>query len=426
MTRWSIEIRGSQTTRQVAKPPIERTTYVCGLVAAMVMCVTSSVVAEEPQGPAPELPTLLEIDWHLGPDLPQGFQDSEVAIINDTLITVAGFCSGEKGVVGKHDKYPRGFLKRVWELAVDDSEQAGWEELPDFPGDARQGLCGSVVNDQFYAWGGFSYSEPYTYRDGYRLSVTDGRWRWDRLPDLPWPIAGAGIAQSGPKLFVMGGAQYDLKKFNTNISVDGQIKRVGARLLVFDTDHPNSGWQELSPCPGTPRWVQAVTELDGYIYVIGGATGSDNEAGSYYTVVDNWRYDIAKDQWTRLKDLPISSGNFPDGRIVFQGRYILLIGGYPYSKVQNPDGSLKEPYGKPYKHYPDVFTYSDIFVYDTVTDTFGKATPMPLNNNLPSSIISGNRLYMIGGEIEHAEIEGIHYGHHPDLLLIGDINVPDR
>jgi Galactose oxidase, central domain len=426
MTRRGIEFCGSQTTRQINMTPLKGSARGYGMAAAMALCMTSGVVAEEPQGAAPGLPALLDINWRLGPDLPQGLQDSEVAIVNDTLISVAGFCSGEEGVVGKPDKYPRGFLKRVWGMVIDETAQTDWRELPDFPGDARQGLFGGVVNDRFYAWGGFSYSKPYCYRDGYRLSVTDGQWRWDRLPDLPWPIAGAGMAQSGSKLYVMGGAQYDLKQFNTNMSVDGKVKRLGARLLVYDTDHPDSGWRELSECPGTPRWVQAVTELDGYIYVIGGATGSDNEAGSYYTVVDNWRYDIAKDQWTRLADLPISSGNFPDGRIVFQDRYILLIGGYPYSKVQNPDGSLKEPYGKPYKHYPDVFTYSDIFVYDTATDTFGKATPMPLNNNLPTSIISGNRLYMIGGEIERAEIEGIHYGHHPDLLLIGDITIPDR
>lgn len=388
--------------------------------------IATHVQAEEPVLKSTDLPTMLQIDWKLGPDLPRGFQDSEVAVIHDTLISVAGFCSGEQGVTGKPDKYPRGFMQNVWGLPLKGKGQDTWEVLPDFPGDARQGLSGTVVNNAFYVWGGFSYSAPHCYRDGYKLSRAGDTWRWDKLPDLPWAVAGAGIAQNGSKIYIMGGAAYDLERFKTNTSVDSKPQGRGGRLLVFDTDKPGEGWRELPPCPGTPRWVHAVAELDGSLYVIGGATGSDNEAGGYYSVVDNWRYDIADEEWERLADLPVSSANFPDGRIVFNDRYILLIGGYPYSKVQNPDGTLREPFGEPYRYYPDVSLYSDIFVYDTQTDTFGKATPMPLNNNLPGSVIEGNRLYMIGGEIEKAEIEGVHFGHHPDLLLIGEISVAEQ
>jgi len=60
-----------------------------------------------------------------------------------------------------------------------------------------------------------------------------------------------------------------------------------------------------------------------------------------------------------------------------------------------------------------------VFVYDTNTDSFGTADPLPLNNNLPMSVLRGDRLYLIGGETAGSVVEGEHFGHHPDLLLIG-------
>ena len=37
---------------------------------------------------------MLRIRWSLGPDLPQGFQDSDGGFIDGQLVTVGGFCSG--------------------------------------------------------------------------------------------------------------------------------------------------------------------------------------------------------------------------------------------------------------------------------------------------------------------------------------------
>jgi hypothetical protein len=64
-----------------------------------------------------------------------------------------------------------------------------------------------------------------------------------------------------------------------------------------------------------------------------------------------------------------------------------------------------------------------VFVYDTKTDTFGSATPLPLNNNLPMAVVRGEHVHLIGGEIGGAVIDGEHYGHHPELYLIGTVKV---
>src|SRR4051812_12953416 len=41
-----------------------------------------------------QLAPMLKIAWSRGPNLPQGFQDSDGGFIGDTLVTAGGFCSG--------------------------------------------------------------------------------------------------------------------------------------------------------------------------------------------------------------------------------------------------------------------------------------------------------------------------------------------
>ena len=377
------------------------------------------------------LPLMLDITWRRGPSFPQGLQDSKGGIIDGRLISVGGFCSGEQGVPGKPDKYPRGFLRKVWALRVGNGEHFDrvtadrWQSLPDFPGTARQGLDVVAHGGKLYAFGGFNYDAPYSYRDGYRLSIDEGRWRWQPLPTLPWPIAGHGSCMLDGKIYVVGGADYDAQAFHTAANRNGDTPRIGARLLALDTRKLDHGWQELPECPGTPRFVHAVAAVDGRIFVIGGAASGEAEKAGTYTVVDNWRFDPAAMRWERLPDTPVASGNFPAGAIVCRQRYILLVGGYQYGQVMRPDGSLAPVYGTPTRRYPDNPMCSDVFVFDTHTGTFGRATPLPMNNNLPMTVLDGDRIHLIGGEAGAIEIDGEHFGHHPDLYLVGTIQRHD-
>jgi len=368
---------------------------------------------------------MLSIDWKKGPDLPQGFQDSVGGVIGHTLVTACGFCQGKVQIASKPGRYPRGFLKKVWGLDLENPSK-GWQRLPDFPGAARQALFGIIVNEHLYCWGGFSYSAPYCYRDGFRLTRQQDRWSWDSLPELPWPSGDSGISVLGSKIYIAGGSDYDTNKFYTNADRTGKVKRLGARLLVIDTSDLRSGWKELSPCPGTPRWGEAAAVVAGKLYLFGGGTGFDNPTGNYATVVDNWRYDPAADCWRRIADLPIASSVFPSGRIVVFDRYLVLIGGCQYDHVIGPDGSVKPVYGKPFQQYPDRGCFSDVFVYDTKLGTFGTATPLPLNNCRPMTVVVGNHIHLIGGETFGSVIEGEPFGHHPDLYLVGTIRAIDH
>jgi hypothetical protein len=227
----------------------------------------------------------------------------------------------------------------------------------------------------------------------------------------------------GTRIFLFAGADYDSERFYTASDRAGRHPRMGAQLWMFDTQSPAAGWRRLTECPGTPRWVCAMAAVHGKLYVCGGATGDVPGVG-YCTVVDNWAYEIAADRWTRLADLPISTGNFPKGPSAFRDRYLLLPGGYQYSKVANPDGTFREPFGKPTKVEGKGDYYGDVFVYDTKTGTFGTADMLPINNNLSTTIVHGDELILLGGEADARELGGVFYGHHPDLFLRGKLRLP--
>lgn len=373
--------------------------------------------------PQHDLKRMLKVTWRRGPDLPQGFQDSHGGFLGSTLITVGGFCSGLDDSL-KPGHYPRGFLKKAWGLDLMKPAR-GWVRLPDFPGDARQGLSCTPVGQALYCWGGFSYSAPYTYEDGYRLSKRRGQWTWDALPPLPSPTCASGLCAVGTRIYASGGADYDANKFYTETDRAGGNPRLGARLLTLDTQHLGAGWKRLADCPGTPRWVHAVAAADGKIYVMGGATGErpvSKEVATYCTVVDNWRYDPGQDKWTRIRDLPVSSGNFPAGNIAFHDRYLVLVGGYQYAKVAQPDGTIRDKYGTASRFDGKGDYFNDVFVYDTKADFFGTADPLPINNNQPMAVVRGDEVFLIGGEADARVIDGEYYGHHPDLLLQGKIS----
>ena len=175
-------------------------------------------------------------------------------------MTACGFCQGKQQIASKPGRYPRGFLNKAWGLDLE-NPAAGWTRLPDFPGVARQEIFAIVVDGSLYCWGGFSYSPPYCYRDGYRLSNRHGIWAWGPLPPLPSPVASAGICAIGSKIYVCGGADYDAKQIYTASDRAGANRRLGARLLMLDTQNLPAGWKPLPECPGTPRMVAAMAAV---------------------------------------------------------------------------------------------------------------------------------------------------------------------
>ncbi|MFA5687716.1 MAG: hypothetical protein WC959_00975 [Kiritimatiellales bacterium] len=381
----------------------------------------------------PELPEIVDITWKRLPNVPRGFQWPAVGMIGNFFISVGGWCTGEE-YSAKPGVYPRGYFNDAFAMDVTAPEQ-GWQRLPDFPGKARMGTVCVVVDDKLYVWGGFSGKEQSCFTDGYMLVRENGAWVWYNLPPIPHYLVWSGNCAIGKKIYVIGACDYDQRRtgYFTTTDRTGKISGIGRRLLVFDTEHSGQGWKELSPCPGTVRFNNAAAAVNGKLYVMGGATGGDSLNGKLNTVIDNWRYDPSTDRWERLADLPIASGNFPTGEIVYKNRYILLMGGAQFHNIQFSDGRIEksQSFGLAKMFYPEYVKEdwigkkqrytSDIFVYDTQTDSFGEAPMLPFNNSMTKFIIRGDKLYLISGETGGLFFDGEYYGHHPDFFLEGTL-----
>jgi len=109
----------------------------------------------------------------------------------------------------KPGRYPRGFLNKAWSLDLQQPDSR-WVSLPEFPGAPRQGLSAVSVGGSLYFWGGFSYTEPFCYRDGWRLSRKSGRWQWDELPSFPGPINSVALCAVGTRVYAFGGSDYNV------------------------------------------------------------------------------------------------------------------------------------------------------------------------------------------------------------------------
>ncbi|MFA5687976.1 MAG: hypothetical protein WC959_02315 [Kiritimatiellales bacterium] len=383
----------------------------------------------------PELPEWIDATWKRFPNTPRGIQWPAVGMIDNTFISAGGWCSGEE-VASKPGIYPRGFFNDVFAMDVTAPDK-GWSRLPDFPGEARMGTACVTVNNKLYVWGGLSYTAPYCYTDGYVLSKETGSWKWTTLPPLPHALVFPGNCALGGKIYLIGGSDYDRTGYFSANSRDGTVPGIGQRLLVFDTENPAQGWKELSACPGTVRFNTAAAAVNGKLYVFGGATGIDSPNAKVNTVVDNWRYDPAENRWECLPYLPIASGNFPAGEIVYKNRYILLVGGVQYPNIQYPNGWTEKSlsFGLAKMFYPQYVRegeawsgknqryVSDIFVYDTVNNSFGEATMLPFNNNMTKFIVRGDNIYLISGETGGLFFDDEYYGHHPDFFLEGTLQM---
>ena len=388
-----------------------------------------------PPSPRPqaqrELPRMLSIDWSTAPPLPRGMQDNDGGIIDRFLVMVGGFCHGVDDD-WKPGKYERAFLRDAYALDLRD-EASGWRRIPDFPAGGRQEMYAATVDDEIHYWGGFNYTAPFTYRDGYKLSRVDGEWRWTRLPDLPRPGGAGNAVAIGAKIYLLGGMDYDAKRYHVWTDRAGGTDRLGSRLYVFDTRDAATGWSELEPCPGTPRMMSGLAAVDGKLWVVGGY-GVDRE-GAARCVVDSWRYDPAARSWERLRDLPVAVSGFGSGSIVYRDRYLLLPTGYPHATVLDPDGGVRPRYGRPsridrsaWKQHPGLegTTYENhVWVYDTRTDLYGTATPLPFDDHGPATHVVGDTAWLFPGETGGFWWRGEYFGHAPELVLRGKIELLD-
>jgi len=334
-------------------------------------------------GPAPRAPGRTQIfntvsrTWSLGPAMPSGLDNTSGAIANGTLYVVGGY----------------------------------------------DGLTPVSVN----------YSLPLSSL-GAQETISAGSWNPNAIVDagsrelkLDSQLDGSGWATNWPIPEVLGCAQG-----STLASSDGSlIYHLGGliaggvylsnRLRVYspsddigDAAAIRSPWWDAANIPlsrGIRSYGSAV-ELDGFLYIFGGISGS--EASGLEVLNSTWIYDEANNSWSRGADMP----DFSFGSAVAtDGTVIWVIGGLgPGHTVWRYDPKA-DAYATGFADMPlDLFRIHGVWlpdgtvhvfggfdseinhhlIYDTVANAWSFAPAIPLRVIDPATVADGTLIYLAG------------------------------
>lgn len=323
----------------------------------------------------------LMVEWQEGPPLrqPRGGH-------------VAGWLAGKFVVVGGTYWTHEGESKKHWLQSVEayDPTTRSWTKLPDLPAPVGY-AAGAVLRDCFYVIGGSSDGESGSV-ENYCLApqvstlppqeeqTTDEegvtqpppavpvRYVWQKITPLPAPRVYAAAATLGDTLYLVGGATAP------------QGPEVTNTLWRYQAGEARAGWQTLASLPGPARAGHAAVGCAGMIFVFGGYYF--DAQGNLVTLADAYRYLPERNHWDRLADPPSAVEGWT--AVAYQERYILLLGGY--RKVAGAAEGTVEGF------------VSDVVVYDTRTNRYSFATPLPQAVMDAQPAWGEGVLYLAGGE----------------------------
>lgn len=217
---------------------------------------------------------------------------------------------------------------------------------------------------------------------------------WKALAPMPTRRGSAVAAVVGDKIYVIGGATTPPGAEDQGISPTRPQLCLGT---VEEYDPAANTWRERTPMP-TPRNHAAAGVVDGKIYVIGGRVGAAFIGlASDISVVEE--YDPATDKWGAPRArMPTARSAMGVG--VYGGRIYVAGGEY-----QDPHMTA---------------TFRAVEAYDPVTDTWETMPSMPVSRHGLAAGVIGNRLHLVGGDVQSAG-SGIYVstGEHDALELLG-------
>jgi N-acetylneuraminic acid mutarotase len=199
---------------------------------------------------------------------------------------------------------------------------------------------------------------------------------WKALAPMPSRRGSALAAVVGDKIYVIGGAATIPGSKELAIYPTRPHMSVGT---VEEYNPAANTWRERSSMP-TPRNHAAIGVVNQKIYVIGGRVGAAFIGmASDVSVVEE--YDPATDQWSGPRArMPIARSALGAG--VFGGRIFVAGGEY-----QDPHMMA---------------TFRAVEAYDPASNTWAEMPPMPVSRHGLAVGTIGNRLYVVGGDVQSA------------------------
>jgi len=243
--------------------------------------------------------------------------------------------------------------QKQWTDEVDVFDPAAntWSQTARLP-QRRSDAASIVYENALYLFGGGEHDE--VRRDA--LVFRGGQWRPLPGTELPEPrVYSVAIAVNG--LIYLVGGMSDHTDWNS----------LSNQLWVWNPKSAK-GWKKLDPIPGPGLITEAVGQVKGKIYVLGGAKTGGKDVVNVKTA---YEYDPKAGKWTALPDLPIERRCWWGLPL---GDEILLFGG------------LTQTYE------------SDVFAYQPSTRALTKIGEMPHGLCDAKFFRIGNSVYGVGGE----------------------------
>jgi N-acetylneuraminic acid mutarotase len=234
---------------------------------------------------------------------------------------------------------------------------ADWEQLNDFPGEARASATSFTYQDKAFVCLGRSGSKYNFLKDLWEYdSQTD---QWTRKTDFPGAARVKAIgATIGDKAYVGLGA---IAPYAGNQFYD-----------FWEYDIKNDSWKQVAPFPGKASNDLFCAVIDDCIYTTEGYTDTQFKP-------DTYKYDPKTNLWTRLKDCPVKrtgTAGFAIGKNLYVGT------GY------------------------DIERYKDFYCYHTETDTWSRVADLPKVRVLSKGISINGQGYIMFGRYWHGSLNG--------------------
>ena len=237
----------------------------------------------------------------------------------------------------------------------------------------------TTYHDKIYAFGGFVLPEsgpPGWVPISNAWEYDPAADTWKALAPMPSKRGSALAAVVGDKIYVIGGAALIPGSKETAIFPTHPHMSVGT---VEEYDPATNTWRERSAMP-TPRNHAAIGVVAGKIYVIGGRVGAAFIGlASDVSVVE--AYDPASDQWSGPRArMPIARSAI--GAAVYGG------------KIYVAGGEYQDPHM--------MATFRAVEAYDPASNTWTEMPPVPVSRHGLAVGVVGNRLHVIGGDVQSA------------------------
>jgi len=230
---------------------------------------------------------------------------------------------------------------------------------------------------KIYAFGGFVYptSGPAAWvpiNNAWEYDPANDSWK--ALAPMPSKRGSPVAVAVNDKIYVIGGVTLLPGSSNTALSFDTPQLVVGT---VEEYDPATNAWRERSPMP-TPRNHASIGAVNGKIYVIGGRVGAAFIGlATDVSVVEE--YDPAADKWSAPK------ARMPTARSALG--YATING-----KIYVAGGEFQDPHM--------MATFRAVEAYDPATNSWSTMPPMPVSRHGLAAGAIGNKLILVGGDVQ--------------------------